>query len=64
MWRCLRSCPAAMETFQWAFSKQIPGAFGNASNVFQLEFVSISWVVNHMTCYKLSALIGGNYTQM
>jgi hypothetical protein len=56
-----------METFRWAFSKQIPGTFGNASNVFggfQLEFVSITWVVNHMTCYKLSALIGGNYTQM
>ena len=25
---------------------------------FQLEFVSISRVINHMTCYKLSALIG------
>ena len=26
---------------------------------FQLEFVSISRVINHMTCYNLSALIGG-----
>ena len=25
---------------------------------FQLEFVSISRVINHMTCYNLSALIG------
>ena len=25
---------------------------------FQLEFVSISWVINHMTCYNSSALIG------
>ena len=25
---------------------------------FQLEFVSISRVINHMTCYKLSSLIG------
>ena len=25
---------------------------------FQLEFISISRVINHMTCYKLSALIG------
>ena len=28
---------------------------------FQLEFVSISWVVNHMTCYNSSALIGGKF---
>ena len=26
---------------------------------FQLEFVSISRVINHMTCYNSSALIGG-----
>ena len=25
---------------------------------FQLEFVSISRVINHMTCYNLSAFIG------
>ena len=25
---------------------------------FELEFVSISRVINHMTCYKFSALIG------
>ena len=25
---------------------------------FQLEFVRISWVINHMTGYNLSALIG------
>ena len=25
---------------------------------FQLEFVSISWVINHMTSYNSSALIG------
>ena len=29
---------------------------------FQLEFVSISQVINHMTCYNLSALIGLNYS--
>ena len=29
---------------------------------FQLEFVSIRWLINHMTCYKLSALIGWNYS--
>ena len=28
---------------------------------FQLEFVSISRVINHMTCYNLSALIGGKF---
>ena len=28
---------------------------------FQLEFVSISWLINHMTCYNLSALIGGKF---
>ena len=27
----------------------------------ELEFVSISWVINHMTCYNSSALIGWNY---
>jgi hypothetical protein len=26
---------------------------------FQLEFVSISRVINHMNCYNLSDLIGG-----
>ena len=25
---------------------------------FQLEFVRISWAINHMTCYSLSAFIG------
>ena len=29
---------------------------------FQLEFVSIIRVINHMTCYKLSALISWNYS--
>ena len=29
---------------------------------FQLEFVSISRVINHMTCYKFSAFIGCNYS--
>ena len=29
---------------------------------FQLEFVSISRVINHMTCNKSSALIGWNYS--
>ena len=29
---------------------------------FQLEFVSISRVINHITCYNLSALIGGKFT--
>ena len=29
---------------------------------FQLEFVSISRVINHMTCYNSSALIGWNYS--
>ena len=29
---------------------------------FQLEFVSISQVINHLTCYKSSALIGWNYS--
>ena len=28
---------------------------------FQLEFVSISRVLNHMTCYNWSALIGGKF---
>jgi MFS superfamily sulfate permease-like transporter len=28
---------------------------------FQLEFVSISRVINHMTCYNSSALIGGKF---
>ena len=30
---------------------------------FQLEFVSIGPVINHMTCYNLSALIGGKFIQ-
>ena len=29
---------------------------------FQLEFVSIDRVINHITCYKSSALIGWNYS--
>ena len=29
---------------------------------FQLEFASISGVINHMTCYKFSTLIGWNYS--
>ena len=29
---------------------------------FQLEFASISRVINHMTCYNSSALIGWNYS--
>ena len=29
---------------------------------FQLEFVSISRVINHMTSFKFSALIGWNYS--
>ena len=29
---------------------------------FQLEFVSIGHVINHKTCYKLSVLIGWNYS--
>ena len=32
---------------------------GNVQGGFQLEFVSISRVINHMTCYNSSALIGG-----
>ena len=28
---------------------------------FQLEFVSITRVINHMTCYNSSALIGGKF---
>ena len=28
---------------------------------FQLEFVSLSRVINYTTCYKLSALNGWNY---
>ena len=27
---------------------------------FQLEFVFICWVINHMNCYELNALIGRN----
>ena len=53
---------SAVETFRWIFSTQITGIFGNAGNVFggfQLEIFSISQVVNHITCYKSSAHIGG-----
>ena len=31
----------------------------SAFSGFQLEFLSISQVINHMTCYNSSALIGG-----
>ena len=31
---------------------------GNVQGGFQLEFVSISQLINHMTSYNLSALIG------
>jgi hypothetical protein len=34
---------------------------GQVLGSFQLEFVSISRVINHMTCYNLSALIGGKF---
>ena len=39
------------------------GVAGNAvfDSGFQLEFVIISWVINHMTCYNSSALIGGKF---
>ena len=62
---CGRACKvaqSAVETFRWIFSTQITGIFGNAGNVFggfQLEIFSISQVVNHITCYKSSAHIGG-----
>ena len=36
--------------------------FGWIQGGFQLKFVSISHVVNHMTCYNLGALIGWNYS--
>ena len=29
---------------------------------FQLEFVSISQIINHMASYNLSAIIGWNYS--
>ena len=39
----------------------VHGQFGNEKKIyiggFQLEFVSISRVINHMTCYNSSALI-------
>ena len=37
-------------TLGFPFNKNINGGF-------QLEFISISWIINHMNCYKLSALI-------
>ena len=30
---------------------------------FQLEFISISRVINHMTCYNSSVLIGGKFVK-
>ena len=35
--------------------------FLNHMGGFQLEYVSISGVINHMTCYNSSALIGGKF---
>ena len=35
--------------------------FCDVEGGFQLEFVSISRVINHMTCYNSSALIGGKF---
>ena len=41
----------------------VGGGFENyGKGGFQLEFLSISRVINHMTCYNLSALIGWNYS--
>ena len=37
------------------------GVFLHFMGGFQLEFVSIIRVINHMTCYNLSALIGGKF---
>ena len=34
------------------------GALAAVQGGFQLEFASISRVINHKTCYKLSAIIG------
>ena len=36
--------------------------FPDVNGGFQLEFVSIIQVINHMTCYKFNALIGRNYS--
>ena len=41
---------------------QDPTLWQRVDGGFQLEFVSISWVINHMTYYKSSALIGWNFS--
>ena len=48
----------------WVVTQQsiVPDEIEEIKGGFQLEFVSISLVINHMTCYKLSALIGLNYS--
>ena len=33
-------------------SKRFKPSIANEPGGFQLEFISISWVINHMTCYK------------
>ena len=35
--------------------------FDNIYESFQLEFIGISRIINHMTCYKFRALIDWNY---
>ena len=53
-----------MHPFEFVISDSIPNRIGplicgSHPGGFQLEFVDISWVINHMTCYNLSAVIGG-----
>ena len=52
--------PSIAELKDWLF-----GRVADDNDVviggFQLEFVSISRLINHMTCYNSSALIGGEF---
>ena len=45
-------------TFYGADFQYVPPDHGTSHGGFQLEFVIISQFINHMACYKLSALIG------
>ena len=44
----------ALKVILFVFCQSLgpPGSRWNLFGVFQVEFVGISWVINHMTCYK------------
>ena len=55
--KAARPAIIVQEELKRVYVSQIFKDFRGVMGGFQLEFVSISQVINHMTCYNLSALI-------